>query len=115
MSSWKYGELIKDPWVQYDFQEEIVLSGCNIWWYNDNGGVKLPDSFEIYYKNGKTNEFTPVKHHDRYTCESGDGFITYKFEEVGVTSLRIVISNSEAAVGIVEWQVIKSEKQETLV
>lgn len=108
-TSWKDGTFLKQPWVQYDFDEEVVLSGCNIWWYNDNGGVKLADSFEIYYKNTQTGEFTAVKHDEKYLCKNGDGFITYTFEDVAVTSIRIVINNSKAAAGIVEWELIEGK------
>ena len=105
-TSWKDGTVLKDPWVQYDFQEEIVLSGCNIWWYDDGGGVRLADGFEILYKNSETDTFTPVSHEGDYKCSHGDGFITYEFEATSVKSLRIVMHNSKAAAGIVEWDVI---------
>lgn len=106
-TSWKNGEVVKNPWVQYDFDCEILLSGCSIWWYDDNGGVRLADGFEIYYKNGETKEFIPVKHEDEYRCPNGEEFITYSFEAVSVSSIRIVIANSKAAAGIVEWKLIE--------
>ncbi|MBQ7847035.1 MAG: glycoside hydrolase family 127 protein, partial [Clostridia bacterium] len=106
-TSYKDGEVLKKPWVQYDFDEEVVLSGCNIWWYNDGGGVRLANGFEIYYQNSETNTFTPVTHTDAYKCTHGNGFITYEFEDVAVTSLRIVIETSRAAAGIVEWGLIE--------
>lgn len=108
-TSWKDGEVLRDPWVQYDFPEEVPLKGCKIWWYDDNGGVRLPDSFEIYYKNDSVTTFTKVPHADKYTCDHSDGFITYEFDDIKVTSLKIVIKNSKAAPGIVEWEVIRSD------
>ncbi|MBQ8214660.1 MAG: glycoside hydrolase family 127 protein [Clostridia bacterium] len=105
-TSYKEGEVVKQPWVQYDFDDEVVLSGCKIWWYNDNGGVKLADGFEILYKNNETDTFTPVSHEDDYECDNDEGFITYEFEDVAVTSLRIVIETSRASAGIVEWDLI---------
>ena len=108
-TSWIDGKVLKDPWVQYDFDEEVVLAGCEIWWYNDNGGVKLAKNFEILYKNEQTKEFTSVEATSEFTCPNGDGFSTYTFKEVEVASLRIVIHNTTAAAGIVEWNVIKGE------
>ncbi len=108
-TSWKDGNFLVSPWVQYDFPEEVPLNGCKIWWYDDNGGVRLPDSFEIYYKNNTVTTFTKVSHSDKYTCDNSDGFITYYFDDVAVTSLKIVIRNTKAAPGIVEWEVIKSD------
>lgn len=109
-TSWKDGTPELYPWVQYDFDEPVLLSGCDIWWYDDNGGVRLPDSFEIYYKNSETDAFTKVEHDSKYLCNYSQGFKTYKFDEVEVTSLRIVINNSKAAAGIVEWKLIGAEK-----
>ena len=108
-TSWKDGEFLRDPWVQYDFPEEVPLKGCKIWWYDDNGGVRLPDSFELYYKNDSVTTFTKVSHSDEYTCDHSNGFITYDFDDIAVTSLKIVIHNTKAAPGIVEWEVIKSD------
>jgi hypothetical protein len=108
-TSWKDGGIMKNPWVQYDFVEEVPLKGCKIWWYDDNGGVRLADSFEIYYKNDSTNKFTKVSHTDEYTCDHSNGFITYYFDDIAVTSLKIVIKNSKAAPGIVEWDLIRSD------
>ena len=107
-TSWKDGEVLKDPYVQYDFEEAVKLKGCEIWWYDDNGGVRLADGFEIYYLNDESSDFVPVSHEDKYLCEHADGFITYLFEEVEATSIRIVIHNSKAAPGIVEWKLIGS-------
>ncbi len=111
-TSWKSGDFLKNPWVQYDFAEEVVLSGCRILWYDDNGGVRLPDGLKIYYKNSETGEFTEVEHDDEYLCNTNKEYITYRFEAVEVTSLRIVIENSKAAAGIVEWGLIGSASQQ---
>ena len=105
-TSWKDGSVVPNPWVQYKFDEEVTVSGCKIWWYDDNGGVRLADGFEIYYMNDSTNTLTPVKHSEKYLCKGASGFITYEFEEVAVTTIRIVIKNSKAAPGIVEWELI---------
>ena len=109
-TSWKEGDFIKRPWVQYDFPEEVPLTGCYIWWYDDNGGVRLPQGFEIYYKNNTVDTFTKVSHKGDYTCDNSQGFIEYVFDDVMVTSLKIVIINTKAAPGIVEWEVIKSNR-----
>lgn len=113
-TSWRSGPFLQDPWVQYDFEEAVVLKGCEIWWYDDKGGVRLPDSFEIYYKNNETNEFTKVDHCEKYLCPNDHGFITYNFTDVAVTSLRIIIFNSKAAPGIVEWRVIEGKLDNNL-
>ena len=105
-TSWKDGTFLTNPWVQYDFDTEVALKGCKIWWYDDGGGVRLPEGFEIYYKNNEVTKFTAVSHDNKYTCDKSSGFITYYFDDVEVTSLRIVIRNTKAAPGIVEWELI---------
>lgn len=108
-TNWKSGTVLTDTWVQYDFEEELSLKGCRIWWYDDNGGVRLARSFEIYYKNSETAEFVPVEHGEEYLCDHAEGFISYAFKEVSVRSLRLVIYNEQAAAGIVEWDVIEGD------
>lgn len=115
-TSYKSGSVVENPWVMYEFDGEISLSGCKIWWYSDGGGVKLPESFEIYYKNNETNSFTPVTHTDKFTCVNSSGYSTYNFDTVKATAIKVVMQNSNSAVGIVEWELIgeKIEQPKTV-
>ena len=107
-TSWKSNEIYESTWVQYDFDTEIELEGCKIWWYKDNGsngGVKLPKAVEIYVKNGE-GKFVLVEHEGEYTADHANGFITYSFEKVNTTAIKVVMTASTGATGIVEWSLI---------
>lgn len=110
-TSYNYGNILQDPWVQYDFDAPVQLGGCEIWWYDDQGGVQLPDAFEIYYKSNESDFFKPVQHDTAYTCEGADNFQTYTFAPVSVTALRIVIRVSKASAGIVEWKLLPPQDE----
>ena len=105
-TSYAGANLQKNPWVQYDFDSEITLRGCRIWWYEDTGGVRRPKSFEIYYKNSETGDFVPVPHEDTYTCSDVTKLVTYTFDEIEASAIKIVAKNSTYAVGIVEWELL---------
>ena len=108
-TSYAGSNLQRNPWVQYDFDSEVTLRGCKIWWYEDTGGVRLPKSFEIYYKNSETEDFVPVSHIGEYTCSTAAGLLQYLFEEIKASSIRIVANNTSHAVGIVEWQLLGAD------
>lgn len=112
-TSYNYGNILQDPWVQYDFDAPVELGGCEIWWYDDQGGVQLPDGFEIYYKSGPSDFFAPVQHDGVYTCDRADTFQTYTFAPVSVTTLRLVFHVSKASAGIVEWKLLRPREVPT--
>ena len=108
-TSYAGANLQRNPWVQYDFDSEVTLRGCKIWWYEDTGGVRLPKSFEIYYKNSETEDFVPVTHDGEYIAKDANGLVTYTFEEIKASAIRIVAKNSSHAVGIVEWELLGAD------
>lgn len=109
-TAWKSSEILQNTWVQYDFDGEVELEGCRIWWYRDNGsngGVKLPKNVEIYVKNSD-GKFVKVKHEGEYTADHANGFITYSFEGVNTSAIKVVMTASSGATGIVEWRLVGS-------
>ena len=107
-TAWKSSEILQNTWVQYDFDGEVELEGCKILWYKDdgsNGGVKLPKSFEIYYKNSD-GAFVKVSHEDEFKATSANGFTTYEFDKITTSAIRITMVASTGAPGIVEWRLI---------
>ena len=36
-------------WVQYDFDKPQVVDACSVYWFNDNGGVRLPEFWKVLY------------------------------------------------------------------
>ena len=95
--------------MQYDFEEPVSLWGCDIKWYDDNGGVQIPDGLEIAYWDGET--FVPVKPVEEYNYFSKNAYDSYEFEPIITTKIRLNIKNDikKIASGIMEWK-LQGEK-----
>ncbi|WP_085531065.1 beta-L-arabinofuranosidase domain-containing protein, partial [Anaeromassilibacillus sp. Marseille-P3371] len=106
---WTSYETPLNPWVQYDFEEPVSLWGCDIKWYDDNGGVQIPDGLEIAYWDGET--FVPVKPVEEYNYFSKNAYDSYEFEPIITTKIRLNIKNDikKIASGIMEWK-LQGEK-----
>ncbi|WP_050699308.1 beta-L-arabinofuranosidase domain-containing protein [Anaeromassilibacillus senegalensis] len=94
-----------NPWVQYDFDEPVTLWGCDVKWYDDNGGVKVPDGLEIVYWNGEA--FVPVTPTKEYNSFNKNQYNNYGFTPVVTDKIRMNIKNDvkKVASGIMEWKV----------
>ena len=93
-----------NPWVQYDFDEPVSLWGCDVKWYDDNGGVQIPDGLEIVYWNGE--EFVPVTPAREYNYFTKNAYDSYEFDPIVTTKIRLNIKNDvkNVASGIMEWK-----------
>ena len=85
-------------WVQYEWSEIYDLSGLDIYWFDDGAGVLTPTSAYVeYWLNDnwvnagnvptQTNQFNP---HDL---------------DVSTHRLRVLMRNTGASTGILEWRV----------
>ena len=94
------------PWVEYRFDRPVKVSGCQILWYDDGGGVQVPNGIKIEYWDGA--QYVEVDPRGEYVFFPKNAYGAYWFEAVTTTRLRITIDNSltETAVGIVEWKMI---------
>lgn len=94
------------PWVAYTFDYPITVSGCQIMWYDDGGGVQVPSGLKIEYWDGV--QYVSVNPRGEYQFFPENAYGTYWFDSVTTTRLRMTIDNSATgvAVGIVEWKLI---------
>ncbi|MEY8518725.1 beta-L-arabinofuranosidase domain-containing protein [Lachnospiraceae bacterium 29-84] len=104
-----YGKAL-NPWVELAFPWKVTLSGSRVKWYNDGGGVQIPDGLTIEYWDTETEEYVPVTQKGEYNTFKAGEFNTYEFETVETTKLRMHIKNDvkRIASGIMEWEVIGS-------
>ncbi len=105
-SRWtSYGKSL-NPWVELTFPWNVTLSGSVVKWYDDGGGVKIPDGLSIEYWDGEA--YVPVTPIGEYNIFKANTFNTYEFETIETTKLRMHIKNDEknVASGIVEWEVL---------
>ena len=106
-------------WVQYDFEKPAKVSAVEVYWYARFGtGEKLPESWELMYRDG--GEFKPVANKDSYGVKS-DLFNRVTFKPVKTDALRLVVKLQDKYVetylagknekpkkmsgGILEWRV----------
>jgi hypothetical protein len=92
-------------WVQYDFDNEYIVSESSIYWFDDgpDGGCRIPASWKLFYKDG--NNWVPVKNLTPFEV-SKDKYNIIKFEPVKTKALRLEVKlPEEFAAGIHEWSV----------
>lgn len=106
-TSYNGDNVVKNPWVEYDFNEPVCFNGFRIWWYDDNGGVRTPDgfTFDVYKKQNKGEVVASLSSKDATSVSNEGSFITYMFPEAYEGDLiRMTLQNevSAHAAGIVE-------------
>jgi len=95
-------------WVQYDWSQPISTGKIDVYWFDDNRGVRLPKACRLKYWDGK--RFAAVEN------PTGLGLArnqlnTTTFTEVSTSKLRLEIdSNGTFSTGILEWRVYDSGK-----
>ena len=84
----------------------VSVRGCQVMWYDDGGGVQVPNGLRIEYWNG--SQFVPVKQRGSYNYFPKNAYGIYSFSSVKTTRLRMTVDNTETktAVGIVEWKLL---------
>ena len=96
------------PWVEYQFDRPIKVSGCQILWYDDGGGVQVPNGLTIEYWDGE--KYVEVKRQGNYLYFPKNQYAAYMFETVTTQKIRMTIDNTKTgrAPGIVEWKLLGS-------
>ncbi len=93
-------------WVQYEWSRPVSTRKIDVYWWDDNRGVRLPKACRLLYWDGQG--FQPVKNPTGLGVE-GDRFNTTTFDEVRTSRLRLEIeSNENFSTGILEWRVYDS-------
>ncbi len=90
-------------WVQYDFEKPTALSTAQVYWYDDQGGCRVPASWKLLYRDGET--WRPVDHTSAYGI-AVDRFNAVTFKPVTTSALRLEVQlQSAASAGVLEWKV----------
>lgn len=94
------------PWVEYTFDGEVSIRGCQVMWYDDGGGVQVPNGLTIEYWDGE--KYVPVNPTSSYTYFPKNQYGMYMFDTVITSRIRMTIDNSKThrAAGIVEWKLL---------
>ena len=90
-------------WVEYAWSQPISTKRIDVYWFDDQGGCRLPKSWKLLAKVG--GEWKEVANPSGYGV-AGDQFNTCTFDPVRVEGLRLDVQLPEkAAMGIHEWVV----------
>jgi len=95
-------------WVQYEWSRPISTDKIDVYWWDDNSGVRLPRACRLLYWDGES--FVPVSNPTGLEVV-GSKYNTTTFGEVRTSKLRLEIdSNDTYSTGILEWKVYDSGK-----
>ena len=95
-------------WVQYEWSRPISTGKIDVYWWDDNRGVRLPRACRLLYWDGES--FVPVSNPLGLEVV-GSKYNTTTFGEVRTSKLRLEVdSNDTYSTGILEWKVYDSGK-----
>jgi hypothetical protein len=90
-------------WIQYEFPETVQVSGVEVYWFDDAGGCRLPESWTLLADDGAG--WKPVEGAAPPGVEA-NRFNTFSFSPRKVKGLRIEAKlRPDASGGILEWQI----------
>ncbi len=93
-------------WVQYDFPENVRVSSCGVFWFDDApwGGCRVPQNWKILYRDVSGN-WKAVENPSTYETERGTLNVV-KFTPITTTALRLEIQlPKDNSTGLYEWTV----------
>jgi len=95
-------------WVEYDWSQPISTKQMEVYWWDDNRGVRLPKSCRVKYWDG--NLFVEITNATGLGVEANKFNVT-TFPEVTTTKLKLEMAGSENfSTGVLEWRVLDSGK-----
>jgi len=102
----------KAAWLQYSWDSPILMKSADIYWYDDNGGTRMPTAttYDIEYSNDGTT-WTPVTLAGSSTYAGGlvkNAYNHFDFDAIKASQLRIRIwglQGSGAGTGVLRWRV----------
>ena len=90
-------------WVQYDWSQPVNVDRMEVYWFDDQGGVRLPVACRLKYWDGTA--FAPVSGASGLGLEA-NRFNTTTFQAVTTAKLRLEFdSNGKSSTGLLEWRV----------
>ncbi|SDD24678.1 MGH1-like glycoside hydrolase domain-containing protein [Streptomyces prasinopilosus] len=111
-SRWtNYGSPHADDWLVVDFGVPTPVSDLRISFYDDGGGVRTPDSYELHHL-GRDGRWHPLPGQHRTPRTPRPGTLNRILLEKAVTtaSLRLTaLRASGGAVGVTAWQSWRTE------
>lgn len=90
-------------WMELKLEKAIPIQSISVYWYNDNGGVQLPESWTLEYKENDTWVKFPLYVTDRYGVEENQFNMVHPGLDIVTDGIRLQMKpKKDAAVGILE-------------
>jgi len=106
-ANWKGGKIpnTKDPeWALYRFEKPRTVSGVQIYWYDNGGDRKVPESWRVLYQ--QAGQWKPVHALGDYGLET-DTLNEVKFEPVETDRLKLEVNlQPGVSSGVHEWRLV---------
>jgi uncharacterized protein len=94
-------------WVEYDWSQPICTKQIEVYWWDDNRGVRLPKASRLKYWAGENFVEVAAPGTQVAFGVAGDKFNITTFDEIKTTKLRLEMDGSENfSTGILEWRVL---------
>lgn len=107
MSRWtSWPEKGKEQTVELILKKPTKLQSLSVYWYDDNGGVQIPESWRTEYKSGGKWFKFPIYVTDDYRTLKDQYNMIHPGKEIQIDALRIIITpKKNAAAGILSIQI----------
>jgi DUF1680 family protein len=93
-------------WVEYNWTQPVSTRQVEVYWWDDQRGVRLPKACRLKFWDGKN--FAEVSNAGGLGV-AGDKFNVTTFDEVSTTRLRLEMNGNETfSTGVLEWRVLDS-------
>ena len=90
-----------EQWVQLDWPSPVRVNASDLYFFDDNGGVRVPASWRIQYWTG--DSFADVPNPSGYDTAI-NRYNRTAFGSVTTTRMRAVLHSGAASVGALEWK-----------
>ncbi|MBN2214861.1 MAG: glycoside hydrolase family 127 protein [Bacteroidales bacterium] len=112
--NWQYdsGTVGVWNWVQYNFCKQYPISSSDIYWWDDNQGITLPDSSYLSYWDSHTSQFVNIPESGcgrKNECIRWDEYNRIHFPVIVTDKIRLNFIGYQKAQGILEWIVYMPE------
>ncbi len=94
-----------EHWLQYDWDEPVTAKTFQVYWYGDDGGMKLPSNVHFQYKdgNGAWKDAVLVSNSKNFLKFNRYNQIT--IEEVTTKAIRMYMTVTGDCNGVYRWKV----------
>ena len=103
-----------EHYVGYTWDSPVTVGGFDIYWYDDNGGTRVPSSFRLQYKDVGGNWQDVVLVTQPSEARAINQYNRVQFYPVTTTDLRLIMTTASSASGIYRWKVYASINVERL-